>query len=94
MLQPGQLKTCIFPVILLLIMTHSLDSWGQIYNKENISVLPFDGWQGANADGFQEMLAGKITTRIINSQRFNVVDRANLKRTIEEWNPATSSATI
>ena len=32
------------------------------------------------------MLAGKITTRITNSQRFNVVDGANLKRTIEEQN--------
>ncbi|MDP7279227.1 MAG: CsgG/HfaB family protein, partial [Candidatus Poribacteria bacterium] len=86
MLQPVQTKICIFPAIFLLIMLYSLDSLGQIYNKENVSVLPFDGWQGYNADGFQEMLTGKITTRIINSQRFNVVDRANLKRTIEEQN--------
>ena len=65
----------------LLVAVHS-----ENYQKQNISVLPFSGWKGKNAAGFQSALTNKIIHRIINSQRFNVIDRVNLERIIEEQN--------
>ena len=44
---------------------------------ENITVLPFEGWTGnaRAAREYQNALTDKIATKIIQSHRFNVIDR-------------------
>ena len=70
----------------LLLFQFLITTYSENYQKQNVSVLPFSGWKGQNADGFQSALTNKIIHRIINSQRFNVIDRVNLERIIEEQN--------
>ena len=53
---------------------------------ENITILPFDGWTG-NASAaleYQNALTDKIATKIIQSHRFNVIDRSYLDKVLTE----------
>jgi hypothetical protein len=52
--------------------------------KENISVLRFGGWRGGYDETYQNSLTDKISTLIIQSHRFNVIDRVNLDKIIQE----------
>ncbi len=59
----------------------------QVINQENITVLPFTNWNastGLGATQSQNALTDKIVTRIIQSHRFNVIDRTNLSRLLAE----------
>ncbi len=53
---------------------------------ENITVLPFDGWTGnaRAAREYQNALTDKIATKIIQSHRFNVIDRSYLDKVLTE----------
>jgi len=53
---------------------------------ENITVLPFDGWTGnvTAAREYQNALTDKIATEIIQSHRFNVIDRTHLDKVLAE----------
>ena len=53
---------------------------------ENITVLPFDGWTGNTraAQEYQNALTDKIATKIIQSHRFNVIDRSHLDKVLAE----------
>lgn len=53
---------------------------------ENITVLPFDGWTGnvTAAREYQNALTDKIATKIIQSHRFNVIDRVHLDKVLAE----------
>ncbi len=53
---------------------------------ENITVLPFDGWTGnvTAAREYQNALTDKIATKIIQSHRFNVIDRTYLDKVLAE----------
>ncbi|MBN1350508.1 hypothetical protein JXJ21_13920 [candidate division KSB1 bacterium] len=60
--------------------------------KENIAVVPCTGWKGLNAITYQNALTDKILTRIIQSYRFNVIDRENLSKIMEEQGLQMSGA--
>ncbi len=53
---------------------------------ENITVLPFEGWTGnvRAAREYQNALTDKIATKIIQSHRFNVIDRVHLDKVLAE----------
>ncbi|MCH7575825.1 MAG: hypothetical protein IIA59_11965 [Candidatus Marinimicrobia bacterium] len=53
---------------------------------ENITVLPFSGWTGnaRSAQEYQNALTDKIATKIIQSHRFNVIDRTHLDKVLAE----------
>jgi hypothetical protein len=53
---------------------------------ENITVLPFEGWTGnvTAAREYQNALTDKIATKIIQSHRFNVIDRTHLNTVLAE----------
>ncbi len=53
---------------------------------ENITVLPFEGWTGnvSAAREYQNALTDKIATKIIQSHRFNVIDRVHLDKVLTE----------
>ncbi|MCH7860075.1 MAG: hypothetical protein IID14_10335 [Candidatus Marinimicrobia bacterium] len=53
---------------------------------ENITVLPFEGWTGnvSAAREYQNALTDKIATKIIQSHRFNVIDRSHLDKVLTE----------
>jgi len=54
--------------------------------QENITVLPFEGWTGnvSAAREYQNALTDKIATKIIQSHRFNVIDRIHLDKVLAE----------
>ena len=54
--------------------------------QENITVLPFEGWTGnvRAAREYQNALTDKIATKIIQSHRFNVIDRSHLDKVLAE----------
>ncbi|HEX9974013.1 MAG TPA: CsgG/HfaB family protein, partial [bacterium] len=56
----------------------------QELQKENIAVLQFSGWQGRDVQIYQDALTDKISTLIIESQRFNVIDRRNIDKIMRE----------
>jgi len=59
----------------------------QSADLENITVLPFSGWQSSSTREireYQNILTDKIVTRIIKSHRFNVIDRSHLDQIIKE----------
>ena len=56
----------------------------QELQKENIAVLQFSGWHGTNAQSYQNALTDKISTLIIQSQRFNVIERVNIEKIMHE----------
>jgi hypothetical protein len=56
----------------------------QELKKENIAVLQFSGWQGRDVQIYQDALTDKISTLIIESQRFNVIDRRNIDKIMRE----------
>jgi len=67
----------------------------QNIEQENITVLPFSGWQSSNTREireYQNILTDKIVTRIIKSHRFNVIDRSHLDQIIKEQNLQLSGA--
>ncbi|MBN2011969.1 hypothetical protein JW960_21755 [candidate division KSB1 bacterium] len=76
-------KYCLyFTCLFLIIFTYNIAA--QPIVQENIAILPFSGWQGADAGSYQNALMDKITTRVIQSHRFNVIDRANLDKIFQE----------
>jgi hypothetical protein len=70
--------------ITMLILFSSASIIAQPSVQENIAVLPFNGWQGIHAESYQSALMDKISTSIIQSHRFKVIDRANLDRILQE----------
>ena len=54
--------------------------------KEDISVLPFGGWQGIDTEIYEKIITEKILALIIDSRKFNVItsDDAELKRIANE----------
>lgn len=56
----------------------------QSLEKENIAVIPFSGWQGKDAQFYQNSLTERISSKIIKSQRFTVIDRKNLDKVLKE----------
>jgi hypothetical protein len=55
--------------------------------QQSISVLDFGGWQGSGSKErkeYQNILSDKITTKIIKSHRFRVIDRSHLEKVMEE----------
>lgn len=61
--------------------------YSQNIEQENITVLPFSGWQSSSIreiKEYQNILTDKIVTRIIKSHRFNVIDRSHLHQIMKE----------
>ena len=74
-----------FSLILSLIISISANTvYAQYDRKENITVIPFSGWQGSRVREYKEILTDKILIKIIQTNRFNVIDRSHLDRIMEE----------
>ena len=46
---------------------------------DNIAILPFEGFQGANSKHYEEVLTEKLIIKITQSHRFNVISRKELQ---------------
>ncbi|MEM1136702.1 MAG: hypothetical protein AAGI07_12770 [Bacteroidota bacterium] len=77
----------IFTVLLLVLFVSEI-TFSQNFNdeKEDISVLPFGGWQGNDAEVYEKIITEKILALIIDSRKFNVItsDDDELKRIANE----------
>ena len=71
-------------LIILFLPASFINSYAQELQKENIAVLQFSGWQGKDMQIYQNALTDKISTLIIESQRFNVIDRRNIDKIMRE----------
>ncbi|MBX2841623.1 MAG: hypothetical protein KTR26_07610, partial [Flammeovirgaceae bacterium] len=56
------------------------------FEKEDIAVLPFSGWQGEGAGEMEEIITERILSLIVASKKFNVIstDDAELKEIARE----------
>lgn len=76
-------------MVIAILMIMSTFVYAQNIDQEEITVLPFSGWQSNNSREireFHDILTDKIVTRIIKSHRFKVIDRENLNNIIREQN--------
>ncbi len=81
-IQPRLVKDLL---IALFLMTMGFEAGlSQSLEKENISVIPFSGWSGGNSQVYSNSLTDKLSSKIINSNRFNVIDRSHLELILEE----------
>ncbi len=51
---------------------------------DNIAILPFEGFQGANSKHYEEVLTEKLIIKITQSHRFNVISRKELQELLHE----------
>jgi len=77
-----------FTTLFLIIITSISVVFAQNYEdeKEDISVLPFTGWQGIEAKTYEKIITEKILAKVIDSRKFNVIssDDAELKKIANE----------
>ncbi|WP_020531451.1 hypothetical protein [Flexithrix dorotheae] len=71
---------------LVLLIQFQLYCQSNPFEKEDISVLPFSGWQGPNAEEMEEIITERILNLIVASKKFNVIttDDAELKEIAKE----------
>ena len=80
------MRNSLFNLIVMVVLAAN-GAASQVFDQENITVLPFSGWSASyssEVERFQDALTDKIVTRIIQSHRFNVIDRANLSSLLME----------
>jgi len=70
--------------VLLLLVSFSQIGFGGYIEQKDIAVLSFSGWQGRDALKYQNILREKISTLIIQTHRFNVINRSHLEDMIRE----------
>ncbi len=80
------MKALYIVVLLAIVFNSNLFAQNYTDEKEDISVLPFTGWQGFDAESYQKIITEKILSMVIDSRKFNVItsDDAELKKIANE----------